>query len=104
MGKGWRTGKQSKTEAGKALLTSQENSGTDYREYSFSWKERLQTLAEYTALSGVFAYLFYRSWIVFAAVWLFYPVYRKRKKRQKIQKRQDTLCREFKDSRLCRAF
>lgn len=103
MGKGWRTAKQRKAEGSRSVLKLQENTGTDYREYAFSWKERLRLLAEYTVLSGGFSYLFYRSWIVFAAVWIFYPVYRSRKKRQKIRKRQDKLCREFKDSIQCAA-
>lgn len=103
MGKGWGFAKYGKVKGSGTLLTVQENTGTDYREYIFHWKEKLRMLAEYTALSGGFAYLFYRSWIVFAVIWLFYPVYRKRKKKQKIQKRQDKLCREFKDSIQCAA-
>lgn len=58
-------------------------------------------LAEYAALSCGFAYLFYRSWAVMILFWIFYPIYRKRKKKQFILKRQDILCRQFKDSIQC---
>ena len=82
---------------------AQEQSRMNYKDYLFSWKERLRMLAEYLVLSGGFAYLFYRSWLVFAVFWIFYPMYRKRKKHQMIRKRQDILCREFKDSIQCAA-
>lgn len=58
-------------------------------------------MAEFAVISGGFAYLFYRSWIVMILFWIFYPVYRRRKKKQFIQKRQDILCRQFKDSIQC---
>lgn len=87
----------------KSKIPQQEYIALDYRQYSFLWKERIRMLAEYAVLSGSFAYLFYRSWAVMAALWLFYPFYRKRKKNQMIKKRQDILCREFKDSIQCAA-
>lgn len=55
-------------------------------------------LAEYFAISAGFAYLFYRSFLVMAAIWLFYPFYWKKKKKKKIRDRQNKLCSEFKDS------
>ena len=87
----------------KSKIPQQEYIALDYRQYSFLWKERIRMLAEYAVLSGSFAYLFYRSWVIMAALWLFYPFYRKRKKNQMIKKRQDILCREFKDSIQCAA-
>lgn len=109
MGKIRGTAKHGKTQAGGSLLKikAQETLGgrqekaADYRQYAFSWKERVRMLTEYLALSGGFAYLFYRSWLVMAVLWIFYPVYRKRKKNKMIQKRQDILCRQFKDSIQC---
>lgn len=70
----------------------------DYRGYRFSMKEMAGILARYLLISGGFAYLFYRSFIVMAAFWVFYPFFYKKKKEKKIKERQDTLCREFKDS------
>lgn len=52
-------------------------------------------------ISGGFSYLFYRSWLIMAVLWIFYPFYWKRKKKQKIQKQQDILCKQFKDSIQC---
>lgn len=107
MGKNRHTAAYRKTERSRSLLRkkkgTQEKTRINYQDYLFSWKERLRMLAEYLVLSGGFAYLFYRSWLVFAVLWIFYPVYRKRKKKQMIQKRQDILCRQFKDSIQCAA-
>ncbi len=60
-------------------------------------------IVQYLIISGGFAYLFYRSWIVFVVFCTGYPIYRARKKRQLIHKRQDVLCRQFKDSIQCAA-
>lgn len=106
--------KRGKTELSKGALrkhgflqmrrsSHQEHGRTDYQEYRFSWKERLRMATEYLALSGGFAYLFYRSWMVFVMLWVFYPIYLRRKKQQMIRKRQDLLCRQFKDSIQCAA-
>lgn len=81
----------------------QEHARTDYQDYQFSWKERLRMVMEYLVLSGGFTYLFYRTWLVFAILWGFYPIYRRRKKQQMIRKRQDLLCRQFKDGIQCAA-
>lgn len=97
-----RQAERSGTVLGKGLGALEEN-GTDYRNYTFSWKERLRMILQYLLLSGGFAYLFYRSWIVLALLWGFYPVYRRRRKTQCIQKRQELLCRQFKDSIQCAA-
>lgn len=110
MGKNRHIAAHGKAERGRYLLKkastkkeAQETSRINYQDYLFSWKERLRMLAEYLALSGGFAYLFYRSWLVFAVLWIFYPIYRKRKKQQMIQKQQNILCRQFKDSIQCAA-
>lgn len=75
-----RQAERSGTVLGKRLGALEEN-GTDYRYYTFSWKERLRMILQYLLLSGGFAYLFYRSWIVLALLWGFYPVYRSAEKR-----------------------
>lgn len=75
-----------------------EQKAVDYRKYTFTAKDRLHMIIEYLALSGGFAYLFYRSFLVMAVFWIFYPFYRKKKKSSMIKQRQDTLCREFKDA------
>ena len=80
-----------------------EQNTINYQEYLFSWKERIQMIVQYLIISGGFAYLFYRSWIVFVVFCTGYPIYRKRKNAQMIQKQQDILCREFKDSIQCAA-
>jgi tight adherence protein B len=103
MGKNRRIAKQRKAEGSRPLLTQQEHMGTDYRAYAFSWKERLRMAAVYAACSGSFAYLFYRSRAVFLLLWIFYPLYAGRRKRALILKRQERLCREFKDSIQCAA-
>ena len=110
MGKNGHTAAYRKAERGRSLLKKssrkkeeQDKSRVDYQDYLFSWKERLGMLAEYMILSGGFAYLFYRSCLVFAVLWIFYPVYQKRKKQIMIRKQQDILCRQFKDSIQCAA-
>lgn len=70
----------------------------DYRRYKFGYKEQMRIFAEYFMLSSIFSYLFYRSWMVTAVFLFFYPVYRRRKNKQMIRKRQELLCRQFKDS------
>lgn len=60
-------------------------------------------MTQYLVISGGFAYLFYRSFLVFAVFWTGYPIYRNRRKKQLIHKRQDILCRQFKDSIQCAA-
>lgn len=55
-------------------------------------------LAKYFVISAGFSYLFYRSFLVMAVLWIFYPFYWKKKKKQKIRERQDQLCCQFKDS------
>lgn len=99
----WQEAQKSKKIKKTRQTFSDEQTGTDYRKYSFSWKEHARMLAEFLALSGGFAYLFYRSLAVMALFWIFYPTYYRRKKKKMIQIRQDILCREFKDSIQCAA-
>lgn len=75
--------------------------GVDYCAYSCSWKETLQIIVEYGLISGGFSYLFYRSWLIMAVWWIFFPFYWKRKKKKKIQRQQEILCLQFKDSIQC---
>lgn len=102
MGKNRRTAKYGKEKTGRHL-ENQEHHAIDYKNYVFSWKEHIRLLAEYLVLSGGFAYLFYRSWFVFGMLWIGFPAYQKRKKKQAVKMRQEILCREFKDSILCAA-
>lgn len=116
MGKNGNTAKYRKTKRSRTVLSKnrrtghreamdggQEKARIDYQDYVFSWKERLQMAVQYLALSGMLAYLFYRSWVVLAVFLAFYPLYRRRRKKLCIQKRQDILCRQFKDSIQCAA-
>ncbi len=81
----------------------QELARMDYQDYRFCWKERIRMMAEYLTISGGFAYLFYRSWIVFALLLFFYPFYRRRSKKKMVSRQQEVLCRQFKDSIQCAA-
>ena len=108
MGKNRNVTEYRKTEKSRSVLTAfksrrtkQEQNKTDYRDYVFCWKERMRMIAEFILLSGGFAYLFYRSWMIMSLFWILYPVYRNRRKKQMIQKRQDILCLQFKDSIQC---
>lgn len=108
MGKDRHIAKYRKTQKSGFVLTMfknkdarQEQCGTDYRDYIFCGKERIRMMAEFVFLSGAFAYLFYRSWMIMALFWILYPVYRRRRKKQMIQTRQDILCMQFKDSIQC---
>ena len=109
MGENRSAAKHRKIKTGRSLLKffgmqksiQQEQNRMDYQKYHFSWKERVRLMVEFFVLSGGFAYLFYRSWLVMAILWLLYPGYRKRKKKLMIQKRQNILCKEFKDSIQC---
>ena len=108
MGKDRHITKYRKTQKSGFVLTMfknkaarQEQCRTDYRDYIFCGKERIRMMAEYVFLSGAFAYLFYRSWMIMALFWILYPVYRRRRKKQMIQTRQDILCMQFKDSIQC---
>ena len=105
MGKNGDTAKHGQAHRSGTVLNgnAQEHTGIDYRDYSFSWKERLLMMSQYLLLSGGFAYLFYRSWTVLAVFWCFYPFFRRRRKIQHMKKRQDILCRQFKDSIQCAA-
>lgn len=69
----------------------------DYSKYICSWKEKLQCLLVVTALSGVLAWLFYRScWgmILFPAV---YHFYKKAYIEEKIKRQKKRLLLEFRD-------
>lgn len=111
MGKNRNAAKYGKTKGSRIVLSkhrkaddkNNEKARVNYQDYRFAWKEQMRIIAEYLSISGIFAYLFYRSWLVFSALLIFYPVYHKRKKKQKICKRQEKLCREFKDAIQCAA-
>ena len=70
----------------------------NYRKYVFSRKEILQMLGEYLLLSSGFAYLFYRSVITAIILWVFFPLYYKKKSKKMAKKKQEQLGKEFKDS------
>lgn len=117
MGKNGNIAKHRKTERSRYLLKKvsktadrghtedqkQELVRRDYLDYRFCWKERVRMMAEYLIMSGGFAYLFYRSWIVFVVLLLFYPFYRRRSKKKMVSRQQEVLCRQFKDSIQCAA-
>ena len=107
MGKGWRIKPPTKAESGRNRIespgkTKDENTCMiNYQEYAFTNKERIQTILEYAAICGSFAFLFYRSFIVFGILGCFYPIYRKKIEKKHIKQRQQILCREFKDAIQC---
>ena len=109
MDKNRNASKYSKTKRSRSVLKknknvsekNQEQCKMNYQQYHFSWKEQIRMIAEFVLTSGGFAYWFNRSWIVFAVFLMFYPLYAKRVKKRMICKRQEVLCREFKDSILC---
>lgn len=70
----------------------------DYSIYHFSKKEGLCYFLEGIALIGVVSFLFYRSVYAFIAGLCLLPLYLKRKKRQCIRKRKETLTLQFKDA------
>lgn len=69
----------------------------DYRTYSMGFKENMQCVLVGILVSGVIAWLFYRSGFgmllcPFLCVW-----YRNRYRKERIQKQKETLLQEFKD-------
>lgn len=107
MGKDGRITPQTKDGSGRNHIKNTEkpankdSSMPDYKEYVFSYRELIRTVLEYIALCASFAFLFYRSLAVFGVLCCFYPIYHKKKRKQFIERRQQILCREFKDAIQC---
>lgn len=70
----------------------------DYRNYSLGMKEKMWCAFVAGAVSGIIAWLFYRSclgMLLFPVVWI---IYRRRYQNEQIQKRKERLLQEFKDA------
>lgn len=69
-----------------------------YDTYFFSIKEKVLLVFVWIGISGVLAYFFYRSWIVFGIVLLFYPVFLKWQRKRSVKKRKWELTLAFREA------
>lgn len=70
----------------------------DYREYHFTKREWLIYTAESAGITCVMAYLCYRRLFALAGFLVIYPVFLKRKRKQKLEQRKTILSLEFKET------
>lgn len=71
---------------------------TEYGAYCLSARELLLDLLMSALITGIFAYMFYQSWIAFAAWPAVAFLVTKRDKREKIRLRRERLALQFKDA------
>lgn len=71
---------------------------TDYDRYHYSVPEKMGCLFKSAAITGVFAYMFYRSWIGFLALPAVVFLEWKRGSKRKIRLRKERLSIQFKDT------
>lgn len=69
-----------------------------YDTYSFNLKEKIVLLIVWTGISGIIAYFFYRSWIVFTAILLCFPFFLKWQKKESVKKRKWELTLAFREA------
>lgn len=69
----------------------------DYRKYKYSYKDLLINTLIWLAVSALMAYFFYRSFLVFVILVLFFPLFIKYRRAGYILKRQRELMLEFQD-------
>lgn len=69
-----------------------------YDTYCLSIKEKIVTVLIWCCISGVIAYFFYRSWIVFIIMLCFYPFFIKWQKKEFMRKRKWELTLEFREA------
>ncbi len=69
-----------------------------YDIYIFSRKEKMINIVIWIAISGVLAYFFYRSWVVWGVVILFFPLFVKWQRIQSIKKRKWELTLAFREA------
>lgn len=70
----------------------------DYNKYVCSFRERLQCVLISVALTGIFAWLFYRSWWGMLLFPLVCVLYRRQYRKAQIKKQKEQLLYEFKDA------
>ena len=70
---------------------------TDYSVYHFTVREMLLYAAEGICISGLFAYVFFRSWIAFILLLPIAVVFMKRKQIQCCKKRKQAIALQFKE-------
>lgn len=70
----------------------------NYEKYRMSVGEIGISFLEWAAVSGLFAFFFYKSWIVFIIFLLFVPLYFRYKKKKYKEKRKWKLLLSFKDA------
>ena len=69
-----------------------------YDTYHFNAKERMVLFAAWIGISGVVAYFFYRSWIVWGIVLLGFPLFLKWQKKSAVRKRKWELTLAFREA------
>lgn len=69
----------------------------DYRSYSMGFRENVRCILVGTFISGIIAWLFYRSGFGMLLCPILCICYRKRYRKEQIQKQKETLLQEFKD-------
>lgn len=72
----------------------------NYTIYRLSFRERMQLTGEWGVISGVIAYFFYRSWIVFLLLLCLLPFYLRYRKKDLIKDRRWRVTLQFKDALL----
>ena len=69
-----------------------------YDTYHFNTKEKVVLFAIWIGISGVVAYFFYRSWIVFGIVLLGFPLFLKWQRKSATRKRKWELTLAFREA------
>ncbi|MGN0482201.1 MAG: type II secretion system F family protein [Lachnospiraceae bacterium] len=82
----------------RKVENEKKNEAYDYAEYTFTKKEHVAIIGVSVLLTGLISWLFYRSVIGMVCILIFCPFLYKSRKKQQIQKIQQTLCMEFKDA------
>ncbi len=70
----------------------------EYDTYHFSKKEMIILILMWIGISGVIAYFFYRSWIVFGIVLLCFPLFLKWQRKSAVRKRKWELTLGFREA------
>lgn len=71
---------------------------TDYDSYVFSAREKMMVFGKSAAATGIFSYMFYRSWLGMLAFPAVLALFFKKEKKEKKQKRKERLSLQFKDT------
>lgn len=71
---------------------------TEYNTYVFSWKETALCFLKGMAVTALFSYVFYRSWLGFLALPAVVYLETKREREKRIRERKERLAIQFKDA------